>query len=98
MIAAALLEQGIEVPDDVLPVDVWSSAQPYLTAFDVLSAARGQSSNGWQAIEYHAITEYADRNGFGASIVELEEFVSLIQAQDAEWLKHANKPPATGGR
>ena len=89
MIAAALAEQGLDVPADLLPADVWQVAEPYRAAFGVLSAARGQSESGWLAIAYSEIVAYAERNGYADSIDELGEFVSLIQAQDTTFLEES---------
>jgi hypothetical protein len=86
VIAAALAEQGVEVPEDLLPPDVWAIAVPYRAAFGVLSSARGQHMNGWDAIVYSEIVKYAHENGYADSIDALEEFVSLIQAQDRAFL------------
>jgi hypothetical protein len=97
MIAAALAEQGVEVPEDLLPPDVWAIAEPYRAAFGVLSAARGQGMNGLEAIVYSEIVAYAERNGYAQSIDELEEFVMLIQEQDREFLKATAPKTATAG-
>lgn len=94
MIADALAEQGLNVPDDLLPVGVWPVAEPYRVAFSVLSAARGQNMNGWDAIVYSAIVLYAERNGYAGSIDELEEFVTMIQTQDSTFLECAAKARA----
>jgi hypothetical protein len=91
VIAAALAEQGLDVPEDLLPAEVWPVAEPYRAAFCVLSASRSQHMNGWAAIAYSEIVQYAERNGFADSIDELEEFVSLIQAQDKSFLECAAK-------
>lgn len=92
MIAAALAEQGAEIPEDLLGVDVWPSAAPYRDAFHVLSAARGRAVGMYgsipQAIEYSEIVCFARANGFADSMTELEEFVSIIQAQDTTYRDH----------
>jgi hypothetical protein len=96
MIAAALAEQAVEdgvpgayVPDDVLPVEVWPVAAPYQRAFSVLSARRRHSTTGMQALQYTEIVAYAKENGFAETITELEEFVTLIDAQDGAYLEGA---------
>mgnify|MGYP001581572962 CR=1 FL=1 len=94
MIAAALAEQGVEVPDDLLPVDVWLPAQPYQQAFAVLSAARRQGMGGGEAIAYSEMVAYAQANGFAASMEDLEEFVMLMQVQDTAFLSAAAKARA----
>jgi hypothetical protein len=98
VIAAALVEQGVEPPEDLLPVAVWPAAWPYRRAFLVLSAARGSGMNGPQPIAYGEMLAYARANGFAGTPAELEEFVDLIQAQDKRLLElAAPKPaPATG--
>jgi hypothetical protein len=90
-VAAALAEQGFEVPVDLQPAEVWPVAEAYRRAFKVLSASRAYGEHGPQPIEYEAIAKYAEKNGFDASFVELEEFVQLIQEQDAEHLKQVAK-------
>lgn len=95
MIAAALAEQGVDVPDDVRPVDVWPSAAPYRVAFDVLSASRPEGPNGWLAIPYPWIVAYAHENGYAESVTELEEFVSFVQAQDRVFLDESRKAAKT---
>lgn len=82
MIADALAEQGVEVPDDLLPVEVWPPAQPYATAFHVLSNARRQGMGGPEALAYSELVCYARANGFAGSMEGLEEFVILMQTQD----------------
>lgn len=93
MIAAALEEQGVDLPADLLPVDVWPTAAPYRKAFNVLSSSRGAGVSMAGviplAIEYSEIVSYAEHNGFAKSITELEEFVMLVQAQDGRYLKLA---------
>lgn len=91
MIADALAEQGLDIPADLLPPDVWAVAEPYRIAFGVLSASRQQHMNGWAALAYSEIASYAERNGYADSIDELAEFVTLIQAQDTTFLEHAAK-------
>jgi hypothetical protein len=89
VIAAALAEQGVEVPEDVLPPDVWAIAVPYRVAFDVLSAARGQNMNGWSPLAYSEIVRYAHENGYATSIDDLEEFVAFLQTQDTAFLSES---------
>ena len=97
MIAAALVEQGVEPPEDLLPVEVWPVAWPYRRAFLVLSAARGSGMNGLLPIAYAELLAYARANGFAETLAELEEFVDLIQAQDRRFLElTAPKLPAPG--
>lgn len=91
MIADALAEQGKDVPADLRPVEVWPVAAPYRDAFSVLSAARRQGMHGWEALAYSEIVAYAHENGYAGSIVELEEFVNLIQAQDTAFLEESAK-------
>ena len=91
MIAAALLEQGAEVPDDLLPVEVWPAAAPFRDAFLVLSAARGSGMNGPFALAYSEILAYARANGFAETPVELGEFVQLLQDQDAVFLEECRR-------
>lgn len=96
MIAAALAEQGLDVPADLHPAEVWPVAAPYRDAFQILSAGRRQGFSGWEALAYSEIVSYARENGYADSIVELEEFVALIHAQDAAFLegsaRRAKKP------
>lgn len=87
--AAALAEQGLEVPADLKPVDVWPVAEPYRAAFQVLSAARKRDQGSPLGIEYGEILKYGDANGLTGSFVETEELVQLVQAQDAEYLDQA---------
>jgi hypothetical protein len=89
MIAAAFAEQGVEVPEDLLPPDVWAIAEPYRAAFGVLSAARGQGMNGLEAIVYSEIVRYAHENGYATSIDDLEEFVAFLQTQDTAFLSES---------
>lgn len=84
MIAEALSEQGLAPPADLLP-EISPAAEPYRAAFRVLSAARGQGMNGPLPLSYGEIRSYAEANGF-TSMVELEEFVRLVQVQDAAYL------------
>lgn len=84
--AAALAEQGFEVPEDLRTVEVWPVAEFYRRAFRVLSSARGYCEAGPLPIPYSEIVAYASANGFDSSFVELEEFVQFVQAQDAEHL------------
>lgn len=91
MIADALAEQGLDVPADLRPADVWPVAASYRDAFSVLSAARRQGMNGWEALAYSEIAAYAHANGYADSITELEEFVALIQAQDTAFLEESAK-------
>jgi hypothetical protein len=91
MIVAALAEQGLDVPADLQPAEVWPVAVPYQDAFRVLSAGRRQGFSGWEALAYSEIASYAHENGYAESIVELEEFVALIHAQDAAFLEESAK-------
>lgn len=100
MIAAALAEQGAEVPADLLASEVWTSGEPYRRAFHVLSHARGRDQGMPLPIAYPAMVTYAERNGFAESIDDLEDFVTLIQAQDGAHMdgvaaKYANNPSST---
>lgn len=80
---AALLEQGMEVPEDLEPPpEIWPVAQPYADAFDALSRSRGQGMSGVLPLEYTEITAYARDHGFAETDTERDEFVELIQAQD----------------
>lgn len=94
MIAAALAEQGVDVPRELLSPDVWPVAESYRVAFHVLSESRGKSMNGFQAIKYTEIVKYAEKNGYADTMDELEEFVSLIQAQDGAFLVESAKQAA----
>lgn len=89
MIAAALAEQGLDVPADLRPADVWPVAAPFRDAFSVLSASRRQGLNGWDALAYSEIVAYAHENGYADSITELEEFVGLVYAQDSAFLEES---------
>lgn len=91
MIADALAEQGLDVPPDLHPAEVWPVAAPYRDAFRVLSAGRQQGFSGWEALAYSEIVAYARENGYAESIVELEEFVALIHAQDSVFLEESAK-------
>lgn len=91
MIAAALAEQGLDVPADLHPAEVWPVATPYLDAFRILSAGRRQGFSGWEALAYSEIVAYAHENGYADSITELEEFVALIYAQDNSFLEESAK-------
>lgn len=67
----------------MLPVEVWPPAAPYHEAFVVLAAGRRQGMGGAEALAYSEILAYAQANGFAETMADLEEFVMLIQAQDA---------------
>lgn len=96
MIADALAEQGLDVPTDLHPAEVWPVAVPYRDAFRVLSAGRRQGFSGWEALAYSEIVAYAHENGYAESITELEEFVGLVYEQDHAFLeesaRRAKKP------
>jgi hypothetical protein len=91
VIAAALAEQGLDVPADLHPDDVWPVAAPYRDAFTVLSAGRRQGFGAWEALAYSEIVAYAHENGYADSITELEEFVALVQGQDHAFLEESAK-------
>ena len=91
MIADALAEQGLDVPEDLHPAEVWPVAAPYRDAFRILSAGRRQGWNSWDALAYSEIVACARESGYADSITELEEFVALIQAQDEAYLEEAAK-------
>ena len=88
MIAEALRDQGLAPPADLLP-EVPPPAEPYRTAFQVLSAARPFGMNGPLPIPYGELRAYAEANGFAESMADLEEFVRLVQTQDATYLTFA---------
>lgn len=96
MIADALAEQGLEIPDDLQPVDVWPVAEPYRVAFQVLSASRGKGVDGVEALKYSEIVIYAEGNGYATSIDELAEFVAFVQMQDAEFRANIAKLSENG--
>lgn len=99
MIAAALLEQGAEVPAELLaPVDVWPCAQPYADAFDALSRSRGHSMSGVLPLAYTEITAYARDHGFADTEVECDEFVELIYAQDVAYRLMLQARAKMGGK
>lgn len=99
MIAEALREQGLAVPADFAP-DVWEPAEPYRHAFRVLSGARGHGFAGPLPLAYSELRAYAEANGFAESMADLEEFVLLLQGQDAAYLgftaQEAARPRGTG--
>jgi hypothetical protein len=85
VIAEALREQGLVPPADILP-EVPPPAEPYRTAFQVLSAARASGVNGPLPLPYSEIRAYGEANGFAESMADLEEFTRLVQAQDGAYL------------
>jgi hypothetical protein len=91
MIADALAEQGLDVPPDLHPAEVWPVSAPYQDAFRVLSASRRQGFSGWEALAYSEVVAYAREHGYAESIDELDEFVALIHAQDNAFLEESAK-------
>jgi hypothetical protein len=85
VIAEALREQGQAPPPDLLP-EVAPPAQPYRAAFQVLSAARAYGMNGPLPLTYSDMRAYAEAHGLAASMADLEEFTTLMQAQDGAYL------------
>lgn len=95
MIAAALREQGVDVPDDCTPADVWPVAQPYMDAFHTLSRSRGHGMNGPLPFAYSEIVAYARDHDLADTESDLDEFVTIMQEMDTMYRTHVlAKAPA----
>jgi hypothetical protein len=88
------LELGHEVPEGVKEaLDIWVVCEPYVKAWQTLNLSRQYVGGGMammpMGLLYSEMVAYARDHGFAETITALDEFVTLVQAQDEEFIAWA---------